>query len=172
MNRKTRLRFRLPCNRMPVTLIAALSHNRCIGKDGRLPWDIPEDLAHFRTLTTGKPVLMGRKTWESLPERFRPLPGRTNIVLTRQEGYVLPVGVECFSSLAKAVSAHKNDDLFVIGGGHVYAEALPLADRLEITRVNRDVDGDAFFPEFDEMDWKEVAREDHDDFSFVRYDRI
>lgn len=154
---------------MPVTLIAALSRNRCIGRGGQLPWHIPEDLAHFRALTAGKPVLMGRKTWESLPERFRPLSGRTNIVLTRQENYVLPAGVERFASFGEALAAHATDDLFVIGGGDVYTEALSHADRLELTHVDQEVDGDAFFPEVNDADWREAAREGHDGFSFVTY---
>jgi dihydrofolate reductase len=153
---------------MPVTLIAALSRNRCIGKNGTIPWRIPEDMAHFKALTTGNVVVMGRKTWESLPERFRPLPERTNIVLTRQTDYPLPDGVERYVSLTDALEAHPYELLFVIGGGEVYKEALPLADRLELTHVDQDVDGDAFFPEIGEV-WKEVTREDHDGFSFVSY---
>lgn len=157
---------------MSLTLIAALSRNRCIGKQGRLPWHIPEDLKHFRTLTSGKPVLMGRKTWESLPDQFRPLPNRTNIVLTRQADYALPENVERYSSLQDAIAAHAGEDLFVIGGGDIYAAALPHATRLELTHVDQDVAGDAFFPTFDPADWQEIAREDHDGFSFVTYTRL
>ncbi|MEN9558693.1 MAG: Dihydrofolate reductase [Candidatus Parcubacteria bacterium] len=157
---------------MPTILIAALSRNRCIGKAGKLPWDLPEDLRRFRQLTKGHPVVMGRKTWESLPEMFRPLPGRTNIVLTRQEGYTLPDGVEQYAHIAEALAAHKTETVFVIGGGEVYTQALPFADTLELTHVDQEVvDGDAFFPEIDPAAWRETAREDHDGFSFVTYQR-
>ena len=155
---------------MSVTLIAALSQNRCIGNNGELPWRIPEDLRHFKELTSGHPVVMGRKTWESIPERFRPLPNRTNCVLTRQVTYPLPNGVERYASLEEALAAHANETLFVIGGEEIYRQALPLADCLELTHVHQDVPGDAFFPEW-EGAWRENARQDHDGFSFVTYRR-
>lgn len=151
-----------------LTLIAAVSRNNCIGKNGAIPWRLPEDLKHFKNLTMGHVVIMGRKTWESLPEKFRPLPGRTNVVLTRQTDYPLPDGVERFGSLADAVAAHP--DAFVMGGAEIYAQAMPLAHRLELTRVDQGVDGDAFFPPIDGQEWTEVAREDHEGFSFVTYE--
>lgn len=154
-----------------ITIVAAVARNGCIGKDGDLPWRIPEDMKRYRTITMGKVVVMGRKTWESIPERFRPLPGRTNVVLTRDAGYRLPAGVERFGSLTEALAAHAGDDVVINGGGAVYAEAMDRADALDVTHVHRDVDGDTFFPAIDSVVWKETVREDHDGFSFVTYRR-
>lgn len=155
---------------MSIILIAALSRNRCIGKNGTIPWHLPQDMARFKQLTTGHPVVMGRKTWESLPDQFRPLPNRTNIILTRQADYMLPEGVKRYRSVEDAAAAHPNETLFVIGGGEIYAQALPLADQLELTHVNQEIDGDAFFPEIDDT-WHETMRKDHEGFSFVTYTR-
>lgn len=154
-----------------ITLIAALSRNACIGANGSLPWRIPEDMAHFKELTMGHVVIMGRKTWESIPETFRPLPGRQNVVVTRQQTYPLPEGVERASSVEDALLMHATDDVFVIGGAEVYRASMDQADRLEITHVNKTVEGDAFFPDIDEKTWIETTREDHDGFSFVTYER-
>lgn len=154
-----------------ITIVAAVARNGCIGKDGGLPWRIPEDMQRYRNITMGKVVVMGRKTWESIPERFRPLPGRTNVVLTRQEAYPLPAGVERYASLAAALAAHAGAEIVINGGAAVYAAALGCADALELTRVHRDVEGDTFFPALDPAVWKETAREDHDGFSFVTYRR-
>ena len=156
---------------MPLTLIAAISRNNCIGKDGAIPWRLPEDQKRFKDLTMGHVVVMGRKTWESLPEKFRPLPGRTNIVLTRQADYSLPDGVEKYATLEGALEAHPYESLFAIGGTEVYAQALPLADRLEITHVEMDVDGDAFFPTFSTNEWTEVTRVPKEGYAFVTYER-
>lgn len=155
---------------MSVTIIAAIARNNCIGKNGAIPWHLPEDMNRFKKLTTGRTVIMGRKTWESLPERFRPLPDRTNIVLTRQANYPLPPGVERFSSLIEALAAHETKSIFVIGGADVYAQAMPLANRLEITRVDQDVDGDTFFPPIDESEWTETQRWERDGFTFLTYE--
>jgi dihydrofolate reductase len=155
-----------------VTIIAAVSQNNCIGKDGSLPWHLPEDMKHFKELTMGHPVIMGRKTWESIPEKFRPLPGRLNVVVTRQPDYALPEGVEHAASLDDALTVHTAEDVFVIGGATVYADAMPKADRLEITRVEQTVDGDTFFPEIASTEWREIARQPHEGFAFVTYDRI
>lgn len=154
-----------------MTVVAAVARNGCIGKDGALPWRIPEDMQRYRQITMGKVVVMGRKTWESIPEKFRPLPGRTNVVVTRQETYPLPEGVERFGSLAAALAAHAHDDVVINGGGAVYAEAMPRADVLELTHVHRDVDGDTFFPPVDPACWRETAREEHEGFAFVTYRR-
>lgn len=154
-----------------VTLVAAVARNGCIGKDGGLPWHLPDDLRHFRAVTMGKVVVMGRKTWESIPERFRPLPGRTNVVVTGQPSYPLPAGVERAASLAAALAAHADDDVVVGGGGTLYADAIGRADVLELTHVHRDVDGDTFFPAIDAAVWRETARDDRDGFSFVTYRR-
>jgi dihydrofolate reductase len=155
-----------------VTIVAAVARNGCIGKDGRLPWHIPEDLQRYRKVTMGKVVVMGRKTWESIPEKFRPLAGRTNVVVTRQPDYLLPAGVERFASLAAALAAHAGEEIVINGGGAIYAEAIPFADVLDLTHVDRDVDGDTFFPAIDPAVWRPMWREDHGGFSFVTYERV
>ena len=138
-----------------ITLVLAMANNGVIGKDGAIPWRIPEDLKRFKQLTLGKPVIMGRKTWDSLPRK--PLPGRDNIVVTRQpqwraDGAIPAASLE--EGLAKA------GDVSVIGGGEIYREALARADRIELTEIHGDFDGDAHFT-FDRGDWREIAREDH-----------
>lgn len=154
-----------------VTIVAAVARNGCIGKDGGLPWHIPEDMKRYRAVTMGKVVVMGRKTWESIPEKFRPLVGRINVVVTRQADYPLPAGVERVVSLQAALAAHAADEVVINGGGAIYAEAMPRADVLDLTLVDRDVDGDTFFPPIDPAIWKPKWREDHDGFSFVTYER-
>ena len=154
-----------------VTLVAAVARNGCIGKDGALPWRIPEDLRRYRLVTMGKVVVMGRKTWESIPQKHRPLPGRTNVVVTRQPDYPLPAGVERAASLEDALTAHAAEDVVINGGAALYACAIARADVLDITHVHRDVDGDTFFPAIDPALWRESWREDHDGFSFVTYVR-
>jgi dihydrofolate reductase len=128
-----------------IGLVWAQSAHRVIGRDGTLPWRLPEDMAHFRELTTGATVIMGRRTWESLPERFRPLPGRVNIVLTSSPDWAAD-GATVAHSLPDAL-AQVDGDAWVIGGASVYAAALPLAERLEVTEVNDEFDGDVFAPE-------------------------
>jgi dihydrofolate reductase len=155
-----------------VTIVAAVATNGCIGQHGGLPWRIPEDLQRYRRITMGKVVVMGRKTWESIPEKHRPLPGRTNVVVTRDPSYPLPAGVERVGSLEDALAAHAGDDVVINGGGTIYERALARADALDITRVHRDVAGDTFFPPIDPAVWKETWREDHDGFSFVTYARV
>ena len=136
---------------MRIAMIAAMANNRVIGKDNKMPWHLPEDLKHFKAMTLGKPVVMGRKTFESIG---RPLPGRHNIVITRQSDYQ-PEGVSCVSSF-EAAKALVNDceELVVIGGGQLYKEILPLADTLYLTFIELTVDGDTFFPEWDDGSWK------------------
>lgn len=157
---------------MPITLIAAVADNGCIGKNGGLPWYLPEDLKRFKRLTTGKVVIMGRKTWESLPEKVRPLPERTNVVITRQTEYELPAGVERFDALETAFAAHKTDDVMVMGGANIYRQAFPFATNLELTHVHQTIEGDVFFPTIDVTQWKERRREDFDGYSFVTYQRV
>jgi dihydrofolate reductase len=127
-----------------IGLVWAQSANGVIGRDGTLPWHLPEDLKHFRSLTSGATVLMGRRTWESLPPRFRPLPGRRNLVLSRtpQEG------AETFAALAEAL-ATVDGDVWVIGGAAVYAAALPFADRIVVTEIQESFDGDTYMPPLD-----------------------
>ncbi len=158
---------------MSITLVAAISRNNCIGKNGDLPWDITEDLKRVKKLTTGKTLVMGRKTWESIPEKYKPLPKRTNVVITRNDTYKLPDEVKKYASIEAALHAHDGEDIISFGGEGIFREMIAYADTLEITHVHTTVeDGDAFFPEIDMYIWKETWREDHDDFSFVTYTRI
>lgn len=167
-----------PCP--PLTLVAAVARNGVIGRAGGLAWSHPADLARFRTLTQGHTVLMGRKTWDSLPPRFRPLPGRRNVVISRQAGLVLP-GAEVFGSLADALQAlHGGGRVYVIGGGEIYSQALPLADELALTEVDAVIEGDTHFPAWLREAWREEAREQpalseaaatSPAFSFVSYRR-
>lgn len=156
-----------------LSLIAAMANRRVIGRDNTLPWRLPEDLQHFKRTTLGKPVIMGRKTWESLG---RPLPGRRNIVVSRNPDY-LPVGGELASSLEAAMAATADvDEAFVIGGADLYRQALPLAQRIYLTEIAGDYAGDAHFPEFSAGDWREVSRESHTSsdgiaYAFVLYQR-
>ena len=152
-----------------ISLIAAIAQNNCIGKANLLPWHLPEDLKHFKELTTGKTVLMGRKTWESIPEKFRPLPIRKNIVITTQSDFIVPEGVEIYHAINDAILAHTNEGIFIIGGATIYTQTIDLADTLYITHVHQVVDGDAFFPDIDQNIWKETERENHENFSFVTY---
>lgn len=155
-----------------ITLIAAVAQNNCIGNHNTLPWNIPEDLQRFRELTRGKTVLMGRKTFESILAMLgKPLPNRKNIVITTQTSLRVPPGVEVFHSLDNALEAYRNEDLWIIGGAQIYTETIHQADRLEITHVAQTIDGDAFFPSIDPHTWKETARETHEGYSFVTYER-
>ena len=161
---------------MTVALVAAVARGGVIGRDNRVPWHLPEDMRRFRELTTGHPVLMGRKTWDSLPDRFRPLPGRRNVVVTRNSAWHAP-GAERAGSLAEALDLVAGAPrVFVIGGGELYAHALPLADELVLTELDLDVEGDAWFPAFDRDTFVEVEREqrvadDGTSFAFVTYRR-
>jgi dihydrofolate reductase len=157
---------------MPIALVAAVAENNCIGKDGQLPWRIAEDMKHFKELTMGNTVLMGRKTWESIPEKFRPLPGRKNVVITRNAHYPLPPDVERFTDPRDAIASHLKENIFVIGGGEIYQQTLPLADTVYLTHVHQPVDGDTFFPSLDPSVWKAETRHDFDGFSFVTYKHV
>ncbi|MBO1272754.1 dihydrofolate reductase [Shewanella sp. 4t3-1-2LB] len=135
---------------MRIALIAAMANNRVIGKDNQMPWHLPEDLRHFKQVTMGKPVVMGRRTYESIG---KPLPGRQNIVITRNSDMTIP-GVTMVSSLSEAFDqANVCDELMIIGGGQLYAEALPCADILYLTQISLDVDGDTYFPSWDDGQW-------------------
>ncbi len=152
-----------------ISLIAALARNRVIGREGALPWNLPEDLRRFKALTLGHPILMGRRTWESIG---RPLPGRRNVVITRQAGYTAP-GAEVFHDLDAALAAVTGvPEVFVIGGGEVYAAALPIADRLHLTELHDDVEGDARFPPFDPAQWAQSSREPRVAPGGLRYDFV
>lgn len=142
---------------MKLKLILARSRNGVIGLNNSMPWHLPEDLAHFKRTTMGAPVIMGRKTWDSLPERFRPLPGRLNIVVTRQEHWSAP-GVTVAHSLEQACSqCPAQATAWVIGGAELYRLALPLADQAVVTEIDADFVGDAFAPSFG-PNWREIAR--------------
>ncbi len=162
-------------NKPRLSLIAALAKNRVIGIDNRLPWKLPEDLAHFKALTLGHPILMGRKTFESLG---RPLPGRRNIVITRNVNYP-PAGCEIATSIPAAIDlCAETDEIFFIGGAALYKQVLPLVDRLYLTEVQTEAQGDAWFPEFDRAVFTEISRDSHIGekgdalrFDFVVYER-
>lgn len=141
---------------MTLALVWAQSADRWIGRDGQMPWHLPEDLAHFRELTAGHPVIMGRRTWESLPERFRPLPGRDNIVLSGSAG-TRAEGATLVPSVAEALAVVGGRDAWVIGGAAVYAAFLPLADRVELTQIDVVVDGDVAAPALG-LGWQVVDR--------------
>jgi len=158
-----------------LTLIAAVARNGVIGIGNRLPWHLPADLKHFKALTLGHAVIMGRKTWESLPEKFRPLPGRHNIVITRNTSYRVE-GATVATSLPAALAAADGSEAFVIGGAELYAAALPLADRLQLTEIDATFEGDTWFPAIDPGIWREAARESHRgdagfDYAFVTYQK-
>ena len=141
-----------------IGLIWAQARGGVIGRGGVMPWHLPEDLAHFKRVTQGHPVIMGRKTWDSIPPRFRPLPGRRNIVLTRQAD-LNETGLEPASSLREALQLCENSpQVWIIGGAQIYAQALPLADELVVTEIDADFDGDAYAPAIG-ADWRERARE-------------
>jgi dihydrofolate reductase len=162
---------------MRLNLIYARAANGVIGKDNAMPWHLPEDLAHFKRLTQGWPVIMGRKTWDSLPARFRPLPGRLNIVLTRDAATAAQLQAEgalALTGLQQAIAhcatlAEPPAELWVMGGAQIYAQALPLAQRVIVTEIARDYEGDAHAPELG-PDWRETARESHVAASGLGYD--
>ncbi|GHU05623.1 dihydrofolate reductase [Betaproteobacteria bacterium] len=161
---------------MMLSLIAALARNRVIGQDNQLLWHLPGDMRHFREMTRGKPVIMGRKTWESLPEKFRPLPGRLNVVVSRNSDYSAP-GAMLADSLVSAIEkAGSDNELFVIGGAELYRQALPLAGRLYLTEIAAEFSGDAYFPEVRPDEWGEVSRSQPEEeaglvYAFVVYQR-
>lgn len=161
-----------------VSIIAAIGRTtRALGKNGDLLFKIPEDLKRFRAITKGHPVIMGRKTWESLPEVVRPLPGRANFVVTRQLNFEAP-GALVVNTLEEALASAKvvggSEEIFIIGGGELYMLGLPYADRLYLTLVEDDAEGDVFFPEYD-MFTKEIVREEHSEstpsYSFVTLEK-
>lgn len=172
---------------MKCSLIVAMAENQTIGINNTLPWHLPHDLKYFKQVTMAKPIIMGRKTYESIG---RPLPGRTNIVITRQTDYQAD-GILVVNSLQQALDKaedvgfiHGHEEVMIIGGAEIYQQALLQADCLYITHVHANIEGDAFFPEVDWNDWQEFKREDHAadpageaqknpyDYSFVVYDRI
>jgi len=158
-----------------ISIIVAASTNNVIGANGDLPWRLSADLKHFKAITMGKPIVMGRKTWDSIG---RPLPGRQNIVITRQADFVAD-GCDVVASTEEAIAATAGaDEIMVIGGSQVYSLFLPDAGRLYLTRVHAEIEGDAFFPEIDESAWRLVGNDSHSsddrnafDYSFRTYER-
>jgi dihydrofolate reductase len=159
---------------LPVTLVAAMGRNRVIGLDGDMPWHFSEDLAHFKRTTMGGTMLMGRKTFDSIG---RPLPGRRTIVITRNTEWAHD-GVEVVHSLGEALELAANSEpqhaagVFVVGGGDVYAQALPIADRLVLTEIDDAPEGDTYFPEWSRDEWAETARHEAGELAFVTWERV
>ncbi|TYB78288.1 dihydrofolate reductase [Bizionia myxarmorum] len=159
-----------------ITMIVAAGENNSIGKNNQMIWNLKDDFKRFKSLTSGHHIIMGRKTYESLD---KPLPNRTNVVITRQPNYQVPDGVIVVNSLEDALDAARADKQpFIIGGGEIYKQGLNFADKLEITRVHAEFDGDTFFPEIDMTNWKEVTRTEHSkdenhayNFSYITYIR-
>ena len=157
---------------MKISLVWAMAQNRVIGRNNNLPWYLPEDLKYFKRITLGKPVIMGRKTFESIG---KPLPGRTNIVATRNadfsaEGVKIVNSLEAARTLCESIAEIDGvDEAMVIGGAEIYAQALPIAERLYLTQVHAEVEGDTFFPEFDQKAWQEIGRENFEAFGSNPY---
>lgn len=158
---------------MALNVIFARAANGVIGKDNDMPWRLPEDMAHLKRTTMGSRVIMGRKTWDSIPPKFRPLPGRVNIVVTRQPEWKAEGAVRAGSIGEAAALCPAGEDAWVLGGAEIYRQALPLASKAVVTEIHADFEGDAHAPVFG-PEWKEVAREPHESagglkFSFVTY---
>jgi dihydrofolate reductase len=148
----------MPTTKPSITLIAAMAHNRIIGKNNQMPWHLPADLAHFKKMTLGKPVIMGRKTYESIG---RPLPGRKNIVVTRNPGFAA-AGITSVSDLEKAITAAGDvAEVVIMGGGNIYQQMLEKADRLYLTYIDVCIAGDTQFPDYEHLTWKQTATEIH-----------
>ena len=165
---------------MKVALIVAVSQNNVIGRDNQLPWHLPEDLQYFKSITMGKPILMGRKTYDSIG---RPLPGRANIVITRDpnwtaEGVIVVNSLEdAMAEGAEASNAVESDEIMVIGGAQIYRDCLPMADKLYLTKVDADIQGDAFFPDIDSNQWQKTSEKtpavvDKHPYRFLILERI
>jgi len=158
-----------------IHMIFARAANGVIGRDNTIPWRLPEDMARLKRLTTGWPVIMGRKTWDSLPPKFRPLPGRANIVITRQADWKED-GAETAASLPDALAlCAASEEVWILGGAQIYAQAMPLANRIEVTEIAENIEGDAFAPALG-PEWRQTAREDHVSangmkFSFITYQK-
>lgn len=155
-----------------VTLVLARADNGVIGANGGLPWRLTEDLRRFKQLTLGKPIIMGRKTWDSLPRK--PLPDRTNIVVTRNDSFTEEGAVvaHTFNEAIDMANRHGPEEIVVIGGAEIFAAALPHADRIELTEVHATPEGDVRMPAFSSQVWREVAREPHQTHSYVTLERI
>ena len=165
---------------MIISQIVASARNNVIGKDNDLPWHLPDDMQFFKDTTKGHHILMGRKNFESIPMKFRPLPGRVNIVITRQDDYQAD-GTRVFNTIEEGIQfarAAGEEELFIIGGAEIYNQTISQTDRVYLTEINAEVDGDAHFPELDTSEWIEKERVHHPvderhqfDFDFVIYER-
>ncbi|MDN4164962.1 dihydrofolate reductase [Cytophagales bacterium LB-30] len=165
---------------MIISLIAAHTQNRVIGRNNDLPWRLPDDMKYFMETTQGHFVVMGRKNYESIPPKFRPLPNRTNLVLTHQKGYQAE-GCTVLHSLEECMALAKKSgekELFIIGGAEIYKQSLPSAQRLYLTEIQTELEGDTHFPSFSPSEWKEISRQHHPAdarhayaFDFVVYER-
>ena len=152
-----------------IAIIAAVAKNNVIGVKNDLPWHLPEDLKRFKELTLGKVVVMGRKTYDSIIGRLKkPLPGRTSVVISTQD-LQLPSGVELYHNLTDALASYRTQDVFIIGGAQIFEQSIGLTDTLFITQVDKEVEGDAFFPVIDENVWKKAEEEKHEGYSFLKY---
>ena len=160
---------------MEIIIIAAMSENRVIGKDNALPWSLKEDMARFKKLTVGYPCIMGNKTWVSLSKRplpRRPLPGRLNIIISRSLAIAVAPGPPVFFSLQDAIQrCAGHEKIFICGGASIYREALALADKIELTVIHRQYEGDVFFPEINPTVWSKTNTVDFDDYSFISYSK-
>ncbi|MFY0601837.1 MAG: dihydrofolate reductase [Cyclobacteriaceae bacterium] len=165
---------------MTISMIAAMSRNRVIGRNNDLPWHLPDDFNFFKQTTDGHVVIMGRKNFESLPPRFKPLPNRTNLIITRSKEYKADgtVVLNSLESAIKEASRNNPDEIFIIGGGEIYKLGLNLSNRIYLTEIDAEIDGDTYFPEFDKTEWKEVSRVHHPTderhlfaFDFVIYEK-
>ncbi len=151
-----------------INIIVAISENNVIGRGNDIPWYIPKDLEHFKKLTTGNTVIMGRKTYESLPKEYRPLPNRVNIVITRDKSYQAK-GCLVVNSLEEALrKSDNNREIFIIGGGQIYREGLKFAERIYLTKIHKNIEGDTYFPKLNKF-WKLVDEEEKSGFSFLTY---
>jgi dihydrofolate reductase len=166
---------------MKISLIAALAQNRTIGKNNDLPWHLPDDMKYFMQTTKGHHCIMGRKNYDSIPEKFRPLPNRTNIVVTRQKDFKAPSCI-VVNSIEKGLEIAKDNneaEVFIIGGAEIYKQSLAFADRLYLTEIKADIQGDTFFPAINQNEWKELSRATHPAdvrhqyaFDFVVYEKM
>jgi dihydrofolate reductase len=152
-----------------LSLIVAMARNRVIGADNRIPWHLPDDLKMFKRLTMGHHIVMGRKTYESIG---RLLPGRTTVIVTRQRGYAVTGAITAHSLHDAINAAARDDEIFVIGGAELFREALPIADRIHLSLVDAEPDGDTWMPEFDRSQWTEVSSEEKTGYRYVLLERI
>lgn len=166
---------------MIISLIAALGENRVIGKNNDLPWHLPDDMKYFMQTTKGHHAIMGRKNYDSIPEKFKPLPNRTNIVITHQKDFKAPgcLVVNSFGGALEIAAQNGEQEVFIIGGSEIYKLAMPYANRLYLTEIHAVIDGDTFFPEINKTEWIETSRRFHPSdgkheygFDFVIYDNV